>query len=124
MKIKVCGITNIDEALALSKAGVNYIGFIFYPASKRYVLNKLTLDQINRLNALGFSWDPFAEQWERAFSALQKFHTREGHGRVPASHKEHGLSLGGWVSWQRSNKKRLTPDRLKRLNDLGFVWKA
>jgi phosphoribosylanthranilate isomerase len=46
MKIKVCGITNIDEALALSKAGVNYMGFIFYPASKRYVLHALTLDQI------------------------------------------------------------------------------
>ena len=92
--------------------------------AQRTKKRQLTLDQINRLNALGFSWDPFAEQWERAFSALQKFHTREGHGRVPASHKEHGLSLGGWVSWQRSNKKRLTPDRLKRLNDLGFVWKA
>ena len=49
MKIKVCGITSIDEALALSKAGVNYIGFIFYPASKRYVLNKLTLDQIKSI---------------------------------------------------------------------------
>ena len=46
MKIKVCGITSIDEALALSKAGVNYMGFIFYPASKRYVLHALTLDQI------------------------------------------------------------------------------
>ena len=46
MKIKVCGITNIDEALALSKAGVNYVGFIFYPASKRYALHTLSLDQI------------------------------------------------------------------------------
>jgi phosphoribosylanthranilate isomerase len=46
MKIKVCGITSIDEALALSKAGVNYLGFIFYPASKRYALHTLSLDQI------------------------------------------------------------------------------
>jgi phosphoribosylanthranilate isomerase len=53
MKIKVCGITSIDEALALSKAGVNYIGFIFYPASKRYVLNKLTLDQIKSIHLPG-----------------------------------------------------------------------
>ena len=49
MKIKVCGITSIEEALALSKAGVNYIGFIFYPASKRYVLDMLTLEQIKKL---------------------------------------------------------------------------
>ena len=53
MKIKVCGITNIDEALALSKAGVNYVGFIFYPASKRYVLNALTLEQIKNIQMPG-----------------------------------------------------------------------
>jgi phosphoribosylanthranilate isomerase len=53
MKIKVCGITSIDEALALSKAGVNYLGFIFYPASKRYVLNALTLEQIKNIQMPG-----------------------------------------------------------------------
>jgi phosphoribosylanthranilate isomerase len=53
MKIKVCGITSIDEALALSKAGVNYIGFIFYPASKRYALHTLTLDQIKSVQLPG-----------------------------------------------------------------------
>ncbi len=53
MKIKVCGITSVDEALALHKEGVNYIGFIFYQASKRYVLNKLTLEQIKNLQIPG-----------------------------------------------------------------------
>ena len=53
MKIKVCGITSVDEALALHKERVNYIGFIFYPASKRYVLNKLTLEQIKNLQMPG-----------------------------------------------------------------------
>lgn len=53
MKIKVCGITSIEEALALHKEGVNYIGFIFYPASKRYVLNKLTLEQIKSIQMPG-----------------------------------------------------------------------
>jgi phosphoribosylanthranilate isomerase len=53
MKIKVCGITSIDEALALSKAGVNYVGFIFYPASKRYALHALTLNQIKSFQLPG-----------------------------------------------------------------------
>lgn len=53
MKIKVCGITNIDEALALCKAGVNYVGFIFYPASKRYALHTLSLDQIKSVQLPG-----------------------------------------------------------------------
>ena len=42
MQFKVCGITNIDQAIALEAMGVQYIGFIFYPASKRYVLNHIT----------------------------------------------------------------------------------
>ena len=82
----------------------------------------LTPDQIKRLDSLSFSWDPFADQWEQAFAALQKFHRREGHCRVQANRKESGLSLGIWVSRQRGQKKSLTPDRLKRLNDLGFSW--
>ena len=53
MKIKVCGITSIEEALALSKAGVSYMGFIFYPASKRYALHALTLDQIKSVQLPG-----------------------------------------------------------------------
>ncbi|MEY4332542.1 MAG: N-(5phosphoribosyl)anthranilate isomerase, partial [Bacteroidota bacterium] len=34
MKVKVCGITNIEQAQALDAMGVHYIGFIFYPSSK------------------------------------------------------------------------------------------
>jgi phosphoribosylanthranilate isomerase len=43
MQIKVCGITNINQAIALDAMGVNYIGFIFYAPSKRYVLGNLKL---------------------------------------------------------------------------------
>ena len=37
MKIKVCGISSVDEALALHKEGVNYMGFIFWEKSKRNI---------------------------------------------------------------------------------------
>lgn len=53
MKIKVCGITSMEEALALHKEGVNYIGFIFYSTSKRYVLHTLTLEQIKSVQMPG-----------------------------------------------------------------------
>ena len=53
MKVKVCGITDIDEALALSKVGINYLGFIFYTASKRYALHALTLAQIKSIQLPG-----------------------------------------------------------------------
>ena len=84
----------------------------------------LTPDQLKRLNALGFSWDPTAEQWEAAFTELVKFHKREGHCRVAQSQKSSGgdFRLGAWVRWQRHNRSQLSPDKLKRLNSLGFSW--
>lgn len=53
MQIKVCGITDLEQATALQAMGVDYIGFIFYPASKRYVLEKLSLTDLASFKPVG-----------------------------------------------------------------------
>jgi len=53
MQVKVCGITNIEQAQALDAMGVHYIGFIFYPSSKRYVLNSLTVSDLQHFKTTG-----------------------------------------------------------------------
>ena len=53
MQIKVCGITNLEQATALQARGVHYSGFIFYPASKRYVLEKLSLADLANFKPVG-----------------------------------------------------------------------
>lgn len=49
-KVKVCGLTNLTEIQDLINLGVHYLGFIFYEASLRYVLNHLSLEDIANIH--------------------------------------------------------------------------
>ncbi len=41
MKVKVCGITRLEQLQALESAGADFAGLIFYPLSKRFAGEKL-----------------------------------------------------------------------------------
>ncbi len=42
MRVKVCGVRQLEQLPELVKAGVDFAGFIFYPRSPRYVLQQYT----------------------------------------------------------------------------------
>jgi superfamily II DNA or RNA helicase len=89
-------------------------------ARKRGILR---VDYIERLNKIGFVWDPYDEQWERMFAALNKYKSIYGNCNVPYRWPEN-RQLGIWVSRQRRAKKsgKLDAECIERLAQLGFLW--
>ncbi len=53
IRLKVCGLTKLDQIEALISLNVNFLGFIFYEKSPRFVLNSLTLNQILEIEHQG-----------------------------------------------------------------------
>jgi len=85
-------------------------------------MGQLTEDRIQRLDEIGFIWDPQESVWEEMFSALVDFKKTHGHCKVPKTYGD--SKLYSWVSIQRQHwkKKKLTDDRIQRLDEIGFIW--
>ncbi len=50
MRVKVCGITQVEQMVMLPEVGATFAGLIFYPKSPRYVLRHMTTTQIKKEN--------------------------------------------------------------------------
>lgn len=53
LQIKVCGLTQLSQIRELVALKIDFLGFIFYEKSPRFVLNHLGLDDIAEINHRG-----------------------------------------------------------------------
>ena len=85
---------------------------------------RISCDRIKQLEEIGFTWDPLESNWEEAFDALKEYKNNHGNCNVPGGYVADNLKLGQWVYVQRRGyrKERLSDDRIKRLEDIGFEW--
>jgi superfamily II DNA or RNA helicase len=90
---------------------------------RNYKNNKLSADRVKRLEQLGFVWNPIGDAWDQMFDALAAY--KQTHGDCDVSRRWKGNSkLELWCTTQRAMHKnnKLSADRVKRLEQLGFVW--
>ena len=87
-----------------------------------YRKNKLSEERVQKLEDLGFVWNPQGTQptWDERLDELTKYKAEHGDCKVPKSQG----SLGGWVDKQRTDRKKgkLSEERVQKLDALGFVW--
>ena len=78
---------------------------------------------VEQLDKLGFVWSPTDIVWNEMCEQLVRFKKEQGHCDVPTQWKANP-HLAIWVANQRHRKKMgtLPSERVKRLDELGFVW--
>lgn len=79
----------------------------------------LSVERVEQLDAIGFAWEQQDSHWSLQYDRLKSFYVREG--RWP---KRGEGALGTWCNTQRQARKRgrLTKERIRRLDALGFIW--
>ena len=87
--------------------------------------NRLTKEQIDLLNKLGMMW----EQWDRYYSALEKYYEENGDINVPYYYKtENDLNLGRWLCEQkrlyREKSEKITKTKIEKLEKLKINWNS
>lgn len=103
------------------------------PSLKSWVLKQrstlgkklLTQNQIDRLDNLGFIWNPYDLLWEEGCNYFEKYVSEFGNPSISVDYRtKDNFNLGGWANSQRDAKKkgRLSEERINRLTLLGFVW--
>jgi len=87
--------------LVLGKSQYCDYGLGTLVGTQRSVKDKLTPDQVNRLDELGFVWDAIEHRWEEEFKHLVTYKEEFGDYLVRDKTLYRDYRLGQWISVRR-----------------------
>lgn len=84
-RIKICGLTRVDEAVGCAELGADAIGLVFFPKSPRHVTDELALaissavsDRVKRVGVfVNASFDDILQKVETCRLSAAQLHGRE-----------------------------------------------
>jgi phosphoribosylanthranilate isomerase len=96
MMVKICGITNVEDALAAIEGGAAALGFNFWPRSPRYIAPESARRLIEKLPAEVLKVGVFVNEEPAAVAAIAKetgLDVAQLHGRETARDFPAGLRV-------------------------------
>ena len=93
-----------------------------------YKESQLCVDRIQRLESIGFAWDPFDTRWMQNYNRLVVYKKQHNSTHVPSCYNEENQlpPLDKWVSKQRGIYRdgKLLKKREELLNSIDFEWEV
>ncbi|HKX00405.1 MAG TPA: phosphoribosylanthranilate isomerase [Bryobacteraceae bacterium] len=96
MMVKICGITNLDDALAAVEGGASALGFNFWPRSPRYIAPDAAHDLIRELPSAVWKVGVFVDEEPGAVADVARavrLDVVQLHGRESAREFPKGLRV-------------------------------
>ncbi len=83
----------------------------------------LAKEIIEKLDELNFDWNPIESYWREMYDGLVAFHNLNNHCNVPSGYSKNP-KLKQWIGVQRRSQKKgkLSVEKIKNLEKLGFAW--
>ena len=93
--------------------------------------NPMTAERVRAFESVDFEWES-RDMWNERFEQLCEFKAQFGHCVVPVKYAAKTKKLGSWVATQRhfcklyqeGKASRMTAERIRALESVGFEWKA
>jgi phosphoribosylanthranilate isomerase len=73
VKIKICGMTNLEDCHTAIDLGIDFIGFVFYAKSARYVAPEMVKEIVEEINGKAKTVGVFVEETEDEIDRLVDF---------------------------------------------------